>query len=74
MTKKLQGIAKEIFGDDIGENIPLQDVSSWDSMNHMRFIMAIEDHFGIVLDADDIVDIRDLSGAAKILAKYGVEA
>lgn len=74
MTTKLQGIAKETFGEDIDEKTPLQDISSWDSMNHMRFIMAIENQFGIVLDGDDIVDIKDLSSAAKILLKYGVES
>jgi len=73
MTKKLQGIAKETFGENIDESTPLQDVPSWDSMNHMRFIMAIEDQFDIVLEADDIVDIKDLSSAASILVKYGVE-
>lgn len=73
MTAQLKGIAKDTFGEDIDENMPLQDVASWDSMNHMRFIMAIEDQFSIVLEADDIVDIQSLSSAAKILSKYGVE-
>lgn len=50
-----------------------QDIEAWDSVGHMGLVAAIEDAFGIMLDADDIVDLSSFEKGQEILKKYNVE-
>lgn len=50
-----------------------QDIEAWDSVGHMGLIAALEDSFGILIDADDIVDLSSFEKGQEILKKYNVE-
>jgi acyl carrier protein len=50
-----------------------QGIEAWDSVGHMGLIAAIEDAFGIMLEADDIVDLSSFKKGQEILEKYNVE-
>ena len=50
-----------------------QDVKLWDSVGHMTLVAAIEDHFDISLDTDDIIDMSSFEKAQEILAKYDIQ-
>ncbi len=51
-----------------------QDVKAWDSVGHMALMAALEDTFGIMMDADDIIDFSSYEKGKEILGKdeYGV--
>ena len=68
----LKQIAVETIGDVGSPDIVFPEIDTWDSMNHMRFIMLIEERFGVVLDGDDIVEMLSLGETERILKKYGV--
>lgn len=50
-----------------------QGIEAWDSVGHMGLVAAIEDAFGIMLEADDIVDLSSFEKGKEILKKYNVE-
>jgi acyl carrier protein len=45
----------------IGSDAAIGRVPNWDSTAHMRMMLALEDEFGIVLDADRMVDMTSLA-------------
>ncbi len=71
---------EQLFSDALG--IPVEQVSDvlsyqgiaqWDSVAHMGLIAQLEDHYGILLDTDDIIDMSSVAKVREILKKYGVE-
>ena len=50
-----------------------QDIPEWDSVGHMNLMNSLEEHFGIELDIDDIIDFSSYERGQEILFKYGVE-
>jgi len=51
-----------------------QSIPVWDSVGHMSLVASIEDSFGIMLDADDIIDLSSYEKGMEILSKnYGIE-
>ena len=49
------------------------DVDEWDSLNHIRFIVAIEDEYTIKFTTKEIADMRNIGDLmATIDAKTGV--
>ena len=50
-----------------------QDIQAWDSVGHMGLVAALEDAFGIMFEADDIIDLSSFEKGREILRKYNVE-
>ena len=55
------------------EGLKYQDIPEWDSVGHMNLMNALEEHFNIELDIDDIIDFSSYEKGQEILLKYGVE-
>lgn len=49
-----------------------QAIESWDSVGHMGLIAELEDSFGIMMEADDIIEFSSYEKGKEIIAKYGV--
>ena len=60
------------ISEDQVPNLEYQSVPSWDSIGHMQLIAALEDIFGIMMDADDIVDLSSFEKGKEILKKYEI--
>lgn len=60
------------ISEDQVSNLEYQSVASWDSIGHMQLIAALEDIFGIMMDADDIVDLSSFEKGKEILKKYEI--
>ena len=70
---------EQIFSDALGieleqvsDALSYQGIPQWDSVAHMGLIAQLEDHYGVLLDTDDIIDMSSVAKARQILAKYGV--
>lgn len=44
---------------------------TWDSVGHLQLVVAIEEEFGIRLEAADIVELRSYQAAEAILKRRG---
>ena len=70
---------EQIFSDALGieleqvsDVLSYQGIPQWDSVAHMGLIAQLEDHYGVLLDTDDIIDMSSVAKAREILTKYGV--
>ncbi len=50
-----------------------ENVASWDSLNHLNIVMALEGEFGVAVSADDALDMGSIAKIRAILATHGVE-
>jgi len=55
----------------IGPEASIGTLDAWDSLAHMRLILALEDHLGEQLDADVVVEIDSFSDVERVLATNG---
>lgn len=71
---------EQLFSDALGipveqvsDVLSYQEIPQWDSVAHMGLIAQLEDHYSILLDTDDIIDMSSVAKVREILKKYGVE-
>ena len=71
---------KEVFAEMLGlsadvdwSTVAYQSTEGWDSLAHMAIVGELEDRFGIMLDADDVIEMSSYDRTLEILAKYGVQ-
>ena len=60
---EIQQIFREVLqqpGLVITRSTTAAQVLGWDSLNHMRIIAAIEDHFGLSFSFDEVRALRDV--------------
>ena len=58
---------------DVAVKLNYQDIEAWDSVGHMGLIAAIEEAFGIMMEADDIIDFSSFEKGKEILStKYNI--
>ena len=69
---KLIAEVLEVSEKDINENTNLQDIPSWDSMNHMILIAKLEEHYKVLFTGDEIIEMTDLPSIKNILIKKGI--
>jgi len=55
--KKLMGSILRIDPATIGDDTSIDSVPTWDSMRHMRLVLALEDEFGVMIPDDEAAGI-----------------
>lgn len=53
----------------INENISSENVVEWDSLKHMKLVLALEEEFGIQIADDDIPEMLDYMAIVKVINK-----
>ena len=74
--KKYVNAFVETFGVSAAEAEKLEysQIEEWDSVGHMSLVAALEDIFGIMMDADDIIDFSSFEKGQEILEeKYQIK-
>lgn len=46
----------------VDENSSPKSLERWDSLRHMKLILAVEERFGIQFSDEDIISIKDVKG------------
>ena len=70
MKEKIVQIISNIMNyplTDINENTSPDDIETWDSLNQMNLVLALEEEFGITFTDDEIVSMLDVQSIIKIL-------
>ena len=57
---------------DVGQDTSMKTTSAWDSLAHMELIISIEDHYQIMLEADEIVAMTSVAAVFEQLTKRGL--
>ena len=65
-------LAEAVHADlaDVPEDAVIGSFERWDSLAHMRLVLALEEKIGRGLDAEEIVKIECLNDVRAILADY----
>jgi acyl carrier protein len=48
-------------------------IATWDSLNHLNIILAMEQEFGIEFSPDDVMNMVNVGRIRALLRGYGVE-
>ena len=68
VVSKVFGIDKE----EITEDLEYQSIPSWDSINHLELVTALENEFNIEFEMDDIIAMESIAKIREILLRLNV--
>ena len=69
---KLKQVVSDILEmdiDDINENSSSDNIEQWDSLSHIKLVMAIEAEFNVKLTPDDMMDMLSVKLIKMILVE-----
>jgi acyl carrier protein len=72
IRKTLRDIAREVFADEaleITDELSQEHVKAWDSLGHIRLIMATEDAFQITFTMDEIESLKRIGQIVELVAE-----
>jgi acyl carrier protein len=72
MENKVQEIVATILGldrSDINIDSSSESVDTWDSLNHMNLIMAIEEEFEVTFEEEEIIEMTSVKALVDFLEK-----
>jgi acyl carrier protein len=67
-AKKLLAEAANCDSKMIADDVRIGTFERWDSLAHLRLVLAIEEQIGRLLDPDEAVRIESLADVAALLA------
>ena len=74
--EKFNAVFCEVFSVEesrLDDSFDNQHVQGWDSVRQLSLTAGLEDAFGIMLDAEDILECTSYAKAKAIMAKYNIE-
>jgi acyl carrier protein len=73
---RLQQVVAAVLGLDparVDDNLTHDHVDTWDSLNHINIISALEQEFGIMLPTGSMADHQSVRGLRALLGQHGIE-
>lgn len=70
LAEQVRGIASDVFGmskEKITADSSPETVEAWDSTQHLTFVLALEEAFGIQLSPEEIEQIHTVGDAARLV-------
>lgn len=67
---RLQDIMRDVFDNDsivLTSEMTAKDVAEWDSMNHVRLIVALEQDLGFELPMERVSELRNVGELVELL-------
>ncbi len=77
VSVRLLEIFRAIFVEDVADislTTERADIAAWDSMTHMRLVLAIEQAFNIKFDVRDIAKFDSISRVADIVREKALSS
>lgn len=69
--KRYDNIIMDVFGvDSVDESMTRENTEKWDSLVHLTFVTALEDEFEIMLETEDILNLKSYADGLRMLEKY----
>ncbi len=67
---QVRGVASDLFSipvDRIKPESSPETIDTWDSTQHLNFVLALEEKFGLQLSPEDMEQMRTVGEAAKVV-------
>ena len=74
MNERLAKVFRATFnlGSDYDvRQLEYQGIPQWDSLAHMVLVADLEEEFGVLLSADDVIALSSFEKASEIIARLG---
>jgi len=74
---RLNAVFREIFDDDriiVTPDLTAEDISEWDSLNHIRLMLAVQKTFGAKFAAAEISNLKNVADLVKLIQAKSVAA
>ncbi len=75
MKEKIKNIMAKVFNvsiEKITDDASPDSIASWDSLNHVNLIIALEQAFGVSFDANETIELLNYKLIEVILKEKGV--
>lgn len=69
---EIQDICRRVFQESsliISRETMAAQVEKWDSLNHIKFIVALEKRFGLRFDLDELNDLQNIGEVVDLIGK-----
>ena len=73
MIEQIKEIVATVFEIDkskINDNINKFDYEKWDSLGHINLIAALEEHFDIILEPEEMMEINTVNDIEKVIKRH----
>ncbi|KAA0255156.1 MAG: acyl carrier protein [Acidobacteria bacterium] len=73
ILEQVKSVAADVFGvpaESLSGASSPESVEAWDSVQHLSLAMAVEAHFGITLEPEDIEKMQTLDGVAARVQRH----
>jgi len=57
----------------INDQLAYNSIEEWDSTAHMVLVAAIEQHFGVMLETQEVLGLSSFDKAKEILGRHGIQ-
>lgn len=61
----------EVSAEEVTEDTTRNDVEAWNSLAHVKLVVALEEAYGVRLSGDDIKTLTSVGKARAMLAERG---
>lgn len=68
--KKIMSIVFDVPVDELDEKATPHTLENWDSLNHMKLVLALEEEFQIQFNEQDALDLQSFKLIKHILSSY----
>ena len=76
MENKLEGQIKNIISavfeipeEKIKDDFSTDTIESWDSLKHVKLIVALEEEFNVIFSDDDIIELNNMKNIFRVLSE-----
>jgi acyl carrier protein len=71
MPQDLKEVIKNVLDvESVSDDDSTQTIKSWDSLRHLNLVMAIEEHFGIAFEPDEIPELTSVRSISAAIRKH----
>ena len=75
MQRGLSEVMKNVLDvDSVSDDDSMQTIKSWDSLRHLNLVMALEEHFGISFEPDEIPELTSVHSICAAIEKRSTRA
>lgn len=74
--QRFRSIVSAVLGvpiDRVDDGLSPETTDTWDSLNHINLISALEQEFGVTFPTDSLADAQSVPQLKTLLSEHGVE-
>ena len=69
--ERLTPVFHEVFDDDdivLNDGMSAEDIDEWDSLSHIRLVVAVEEVFALRFDSSEVVELENVGQFVSLIA------